>query len=188
MRLNDEADEGKVSKEAFVAGILKYELLRRPADQGLLPPGLSALGREEEAADRSDALVLRLVGHARERVEELSPTSRPIPGGPTPGRTTGPRSIATGVAAKFDKARKLLEQMQAEEGYEEDQADVSYWIGRCLVRLDKPAEAVAAFSEAIRLDPDNAAAYRARGEHYEKLGEKAKAEADSRQGEGIGGG
>ena len=79
---------------------------------------------------------------------------------------------------RFAKAQKLLEQMQDEEGYDEELADVSYWLGRCLVRLNKPSEALEAFSEAIRLDPENAPAYRARGELYKKLGEKAKAEAD----------
>ena len=63
---------------------------------------------------------------------------------------------------------------------------MSYWIGRCLARLNKPAEAVAAFSEAIRLDPDNAPAYRARGEQYQKLGEKAKAEADLAKAKALG--
>ena len=55
---------------------------------------------------------------------------------------------------------------------------MSYWMGRCLARLGKSAEALTAFTEAIRLDPENAAAYRARGELYEKLGEKAKSQAD----------
>ena len=80
---------------------------------------------------------------------------------------------------QIDKARKLLQRMRKEQGYEEERSDVSYWIGRCLARLGKRTAAVAAFSEAIRLDPENAAAYRARGEQYQKLGEKAKAAADA---------
>jgi Flp pilus assembly protein TadD len=68
--------------------------------------------------------------------------------------------------------------MRDEKGYEEDQSDANYWIGRCLARMNKPAEAIAALSEAIRLDPESAAAYQARGRLYQKLGEQAKAQAD----------
>ena len=71
VRLNDEADRGRVSKEAFVAGILKYELRAAQRTRAFYLERLPPLGREEEAADRPDALVLRLVGHAGERAEEF---------------------------------------------------------------------------------------------------------------------
>jgi Flp pilus assembly protein TadD len=79
---------------------------------------------------------------------------------------------------KFTRAQKILEQMREEEGYDEELSDISYWLGRCLIRLNKPTEAIEALNEAIRLDPESAPAYRARGELYRKLGEKSKAEAD----------
>ena len=68
--------------------------------------------------------------------------------------------------------------MLAEEGYDEERAEVYYWIGSCLLKLNDPAGALAAFNGAARLDPHNAAAYRGRGDAYEKLGQKDKAEAD----------
>ena len=64
-------------------------------------------------------------------------------------------------------------------------ANISYWLGRSLAGLNKPSEALEAFNEAIRLDPENAPAYRARGELYNKLGEKEKAEADLAKAKGL---
>jgi Flp pilus assembly protein TadD len=68
--------------------------------------------------------------------------------------------------------------MCGEEGYGDDEGDVHYWMGRCLERLHMPAEALKAFGEAIRLDPDNAPAYQARGKLYQQRGENDKAQAD----------
>ncbi len=82
------------------------------------------------------------------------PTNRRIPGGRTPACTTGPRSTASGGAAGSPRPAKLLEQMHDEDGYDEELADVSYWLGRSLVRLNKPTEALDAFNEAIRFDPE----------------------------------
>ena len=130
VRLNDEADRGRVSKEAFVAGILKYELQAAQRTRAFYLQRLSALGREEEAADRPDALVLRLVGHAGERAEEffrqvgvslaavrprarlghgpplLAP--RPVRQGPrTLGADAGRRGLRRGAGRRFLLARAL---------------------------------------------------------------------------------
>jgi Flp pilus assembly protein TadD len=53
------------------------------------------------------------------------------------------------------------------------------WIGRCQARLGKPAAAIAAFTEVIRLDPEDPDAYQARGEVYRQIGDAKKADADS---------
>jgi Tfp pilus assembly protein PilF len=42
-----------------------------------------------------------------------------------------------------------------------------------------------AFDEAIRIDPEHADAYEARGEAYLKMGETAKAEADCKKAEQL---
>jgi Flp pilus assembly protein TadD len=177
VRLNEEADQGKVSKEAFVAGILKYELL---------------------AAQRTRAFYLQVfLPWAEKKKLPTDPTLWFCDWWDTP--ETVLKSFADKSAypwrpyarvhdwatvhrywrrGKDEKALKLLEQMRAENDYDDELSDVSYWIGRCLIRLNKPKEAISALSEAIDLDPENAPAYRTRGEVYEKLGEKSKAAAD----------
>src|SRR5262252_6060189 len=53
--------------------------------------------------------------------------------------------------------------------------------GVTLLKEKKYAEAVAAFTEVIRLDPANVSAYRWRGQAYAALGDEARAEADHDQ-------
>jgi tetratricopeptide (TPR) repeat protein len=178
VRLNDEADEGKVSKEAFVAGILKYELLAAQrtrafyvrvflpwAEKRKLPTNPSLW-----FCDWWDTPEGALASFSDKAAYPWRPYAR------THDWATVHRHWRHG---QFNKARKVLQRMRDDEGYEEERSAVSYWLGRCLARLDKATDAVAAFSEAIRLDPESAAAYRARGEQYQKLGEKAKAQADA---------
>jgi tetratricopeptide (TPR) repeat protein len=177
VRLNDAAAEGTVSKKAFVAGIVQYELL---------------------AAQQTRAFYLRVfLPWAEKKTLPTDPKLWFCDWWDTPKNVL--RSFTDKSAypwrpyarthdwatvhlfwrqGKFLNSKRLLDKMQKEEGYEEDDSDVSYWLGRCLVHLKKPNEAIAAFNEAIRLDPKSADAYRARGELYQKLGEKAKAEAD----------
>jgi tetratricopeptide (TPR) repeat protein len=184
VRLNDEADEGKVSKEAFVGGILKYELLAAQRTrafylQVFLP------WAEQKKLPTDPALWFCDWWDAAENVLRNFTDKSEYPWRPY-GRTYDWAAVhRRWRGGEFEKVQKLLQEMQAEEGYEEEEADVSYWIGRCLARLNKPAEAVAAFSEALRLAPDNAPAYRARGEQYQKLGEKDKAEADLAKAKGL---
>jgi len=177
VRLHEEAEEGKLSKEAFVAGILKFELLAAQRTrafyvQQFLPwtakkrlPTDPTLwfcewwdAPESVLASFTDRTAYPWHPYAREH--DWATVHRYWHGG------------------DFDKAIKLLDQMRIEEGYEEDRAEVYYWLGRCLAKLNKSAEALAAYDESIRLDPQSAPAYRARGEVYEKLGEKTKAAAD----------
>lgn len=55
--------------------------------------------------------------------------------------------------------------------------------GKTEAELDK---AIAAYSEAIRLDPAHAVAYYNRGLAYKSLGDKVKAEADLARGRELG--
>lgn len=177
VRLHDEADEGKVSKGAFVAGILRYEL--RAAQQTrafylqvFLP------WAEKTSLPTDPSLWFGDWWETPDTVLKGFTDRSTYPWNPY-GRTYDWAAVLRHWRQnRIRRATRLLEQMQKEKGYEEDRADVQYWIGRCLVRLDEPAEAIVAFTEAIRLDPANAAAYQARGQVYEKLGEKSKAQAD----------
>jgi Flp pilus assembly protein TadD len=177
VRLNNEAEQGKVSKEAFVSGIVKYEL--RAAQQTrafYVQVFLPWAEKNQLATDPSlwfcnwwDTPETALKGFTNKSAYPWRPYAR------THDWATVHRHWRS---SKFQKALSLLEQMREEEGYEEDQSEVQFWIGRCLARLNKPAEAIAALGEAIRLDPENVAAYQARGRIYQKQGEEAKAKAD----------
>jgi len=77
-------------------------------------------------------------------------------------------SSLTGYGAEPDPATKAFDEGSA-----------------CLVSGDFDS-AIAAFTEAIRLDPEDAEAYYGRGVAYEKKGEKSKAEEDFAQAKKLG--
>lgn len=177
VRLNDEADEGKVSKQDFVDGILRRELL---------------------AAQQTRAFYLRVfLPWASKQKLPTDPTLWFCDWWDTPDDVLQNFSDKTVYPwrpyarthdwatvhhhwrhEKHAKALKLLKQMCGEEGYADEESDVHYWMGRCLEQLQKPDEAIAALTDSIRLDPDNAAAYQARGKLYKRLGRNDEAEAD----------
>lgn len=178
VRLNKEADLGKLSKEAFVGGILKDELQAAQRTRAFYVHMFLPWMAEQRLAtnpahwfcdwwDTTD----NVLTHFTDRSEY-------------PWRPYG-RTYDWAAVHRYwhdsptEKTEKLLREMLAEPGYEDEQSDVWFWIGRCRARLGKPTEAVAAFSESIHLEPHDPATYRARAEQYEKLGEHAKAQADT---------
>jgi len=177
VRLNNEAEEGKVSKRAFVEGILKYELEAAQQTRAFyIHEYLPWAEKHRLPTDPSlwfcdwwDTPKTVLKSFTDKSAYPWRPYAR------THDWATVHRYWRH---RQYAKAVKLLKEMYGEEGYEDDDADVQYWIGRCLVRMNKPAEAVAALTKAIHLDPESSEAYQARGEAYQELGETAKAEAD----------
>jgi tetratricopeptide (TPR) repeat protein len=177
VRLNEEADRGKVSKEQFIAGILKYEMLATQhtrafyvhvflpwAEKKKLPtnPGLWF-------CEWWDTPEMAMKHFTDKSTYPWRPYARVY------DWATVHRYWRHG---KFDKARKLLEEMRTDEDYDDELYDVLYWLGRCLLRLDKPKDALAALNESLEMNPHNSAAYRTRADVYDKLGEKEKAKAD----------
>ncbi len=136
VRLNDEADAGKVSKKAFVAGILKYELraaqqTRAFYVQAFLP------WVEKKKLPTDPTLWFCDWWDAPGGVLQSFTDKSAYPWRPY-ARTHDWATVHLHWRhGKFTKALKLLEQMRAEEGYEDDRDDVDYWIGRCRERLDK---------------------------------------------------
>jgi len=184
VKLHEEADEGRVSKEEFVAGILKYELL---------------------AAQQTRAFYVQVyLPWAEKKRLPTNPTLWFCDWWDTPDTVLSSFTDKSGYpwrpygrehdwatvhrywrSAEYQQSLKLLKQMSIEEGYEDEASDVWYWIGRCYLKLNQPQEAVEAFSEAIRWEPHNADAYRARGEAYQLLGQKERASADLKKAEEL---
>ena len=178
VRLNDEAEEGSVSKRAFVGGILKHELAAAQQTRAFYVQVFLPWA-EKNKLKTDPTLWFCAWWDSPDAALKSFPDKSAYPWHPY-GRTHDWATVHHRCRhGQFDKAESLLRRMLDEEGYEDEQYEVWCWIGRCLAKLDKPADAVAAFSKAIVLDPDSSAAYRARAEQYEKLGEKAKAADDA---------
>ncbi|MEN6452342.1 MAG: tetratricopeptide repeat protein [Thermoguttaceae bacterium] len=178
VRLNDEADQGKISKEAFVGGILKSELLAAQRTRAFYVRVFLPWAAKQKLAT-NPAHWFCDWWDSTENLLASFPDKSLYPWHPY-GRTYDWMAVHRHFhAGKFEDALKVLKEMRTENGGEDDESVVCFWAGRCLAKLGKPSDAVTAFSDAIRVDPENAAAYRARAEQYQKLGEKGKAEADS---------
>jgi tetratricopeptide (TPR) repeat protein len=176
-RLNDEADRGKVSKEQFVAGILKYELLaaqhtRAFYVQVFLP------WAEKKKLPTDPALWFCDWWDTPEKAMQHFSDKSAYPWRPYARVYDWATVHRCWRHAEFAKAQTLLEEMRTEDNYDDELYDVLYWLGRCLLRLDKPKEALSALNESIEQNPHNAAAYRTRAEVHDKLGDKSNAEAD----------
>jgi Flp pilus assembly protein TadD len=187
VRLNDEAAEGKLSKNAFVAGILRYELLAAQQTRAFYLRVFLPWAEKKKLPTDPKLWFCDWWDTPRTVLQSFTDKSE-YPWRPYARTHDWATVHRFWRQEKYLKAKKILEQMIEEEGYDEEDSDVSYWIGRCYVHLNKPAEAIEAFTEAIRLEPHSAESYRARGEVYEKLGEKTKAEADLKMAKELEGG
>ena len=177
VRLNNEADAGKVSKKAFVAGILKYEL-RAAQQTRAFYVQVYLPWAEKKKLPTDPALWFGDWWDVPSAVLHSFTDKAAYPWRPY-GRVHDWATVhLQWRRAKISKAMTLLQKMRAEKGYDEDEVDVHYWIARCFERLGKRQDAVNELGEVIRLDPSNVDAYEARARLYEQLGEKKKAEAD----------
>jgi len=79
---------------------------------------------------------------------------------------------------KYREAAELLEGMAAEKEYTEDRLHVLLWLGRSRQEANMLDRAIEAFTEAIALAPSHANLYQFRGEVYRQQGKRAKADAD----------
>ena len=187
IRLSDEADEGRVTKDAFVAGILRYELAAAQRTRAFyVQVYLPWAEKKKLATDPS----LWFCGwwDTPEGVLKSFSDKSAYPWRPYAREHDWATVHRHWRGGNFQKAQKLLDEMCKETGYDEEIPDIFYWIGQCCAAQKKPAEAEKALSEAIRLDPEHAEAYAARGEVYEKLGEKEKAKADFEKAKKLEGG
>jgi tetratricopeptide (TPR) repeat protein len=140
VRLNDEADDGKVSKKDFVAGILKYELRAAQQTRAFYVQVFLPWAAKKKLPTDS-TLWFCDWWDTPEGVLQSFPDRSAYPWRPyarTHDWATVNRQWRQGL---FRKALGLLEQMRAEKGYEEDEQDVQYWIDRCRERLGKQAAA-----------------------------------------------
>jgi len=177
VRLNKEAAAGHVSKKAFVAGILKYEL-RAAQETRAFYVQVYLPWAEKKKSPTDPSLWFGDWWDVPSAVLNTFTDKSAYPWRPY-GRVHDWATVhLQWRRAKFSKAMTLLQKMRNEKGYEEDEVDVHYWIAHCFERLGKRQDAVNEWGEVIRLDPNNIDAYEARARLYEQLGDKKKADAD----------
>lgn len=177
IRFHEDAEQGKLTKEEFVGGILKLELLAAQQTRAFyLNQFLPFAAKKKLKTDPT--LWFCEWWDSPDTVLESFTDKTAYPWHPYAREFDWIAVHRLWQEKEFGKAVKLFDKMLAEESHEDEQSEVKYWVGSCLVELGKTTKALAAFNESIRLDPGNSDAYRGRGKLYEQLGEKSKAEAD----------
>ena len=186
VKLHEEAGEGKLTKEQFVAGIVRHEVVAAQQTRAFyltvyLPfaarnklPTQPALWFAEWWDQPDEALK----GFTNKWSYPWQPYSRQY------DWLTVERFFRQ---ADYDKAIKLLSTMCDESDGQDDHADVHLWLGRCRLGLKQPKDALAEFSTAEKMLPDYAEIYQYRSQAYEQLGEKEKADADAKKFKELGG-
>jgi Flp pilus assembly protein TadD len=176
-RLNDEAAEGKLSKEEFVARILKHELLAAQETRAFYVQVYLPWAEKRKLSTDPTLWFCDWWDSAAHVLDSFRDKAA-YPWHPYGRQYDWMAVHRLWQRDEFQKARAVLEKMRTEHGHDGDEGEVCCWLGRCLAKLGKPSEALAALNESISLDPEDSAAYRARGEVYRQLGKTAAADAD----------
>jgi tetratricopeptide (TPR) repeat protein len=135
IRLNREAEEGKISKTAFVDGILRYELQAAQQTRAFYVHVYLPWTEKHRIPTRPtlwfcdwwDTPDTVLQSFTDKSSYPWRPYAR------THDWTTVQRGLRQGL---FPKALRLLKQMRNEQGYEDEQPKVDYWIKQCREKLD----------------------------------------------------
>ena len=136
VRLNDEADEGNISKQDFVEGILQYEL--RAAQQTrafyvqVFLPWI-----EKKRLPTDPSLWFCDWWDTPEGVLQSFTDKTAYPWHPYARMHDWATVHRHWFQGNLPRAIKLLEQMRNEKGYEEEHEDVDDWIDRCREKLDE---------------------------------------------------
>jgi tetratricopeptide (TPR) repeat protein len=168
---------GHVSKHDFVAGIVKCELRAAQETRAFYVRTMLPWFEQKKLpteptlwfCDWWDSPQNALRGFTDKSAYPWRPYSR------THDWATVNRGWRLG---KIRKTLGMLREMHKEKGYEDDEAEVCYWSGLCLERLNRPNDAVTALDESIRLDSSDPEAYQARARILQKLGKADQAKAD----------
>lgn len=180
VKLHEEATEGKLTKEQFVGGIVRHEVVAAQQTRAFyLTVYLPFAARHKLATQPSlwfaewwDQPDEALKGFTNKSAYPWQPYSRQF------DWLTVERFFGQ---AEYQKAIDLLDALELDSAGKDDRADIHLWLGRCLSKQNKSKEALEEFAAAIELLPDYAEIYYYRAQAYEQLGEKEKAEADAKK-------
>jgi tetratricopeptide (TPR) repeat protein len=180
VKLHEDAGEGKLTKEEFVGGIVRHEVVAAQQTRAFyLTVYLPFAARHKlhtqpslwfaEWWDQPDEA---LKGFTNKSAYPWQPYARQY------DWLTVERHFRL---AEYDKAIELLDTMCDESDGQDDHADVHLWLGRCHLKQNQPKEAVEEFSTALKMLPNYAEVYQHRAQAYEQLGEKEKAAEDEKR-------
>jgi tetratricopeptide (TPR) repeat protein len=177
VQLHEQAAAGTISKEQFVEGIWNHEHLAAQETRAFyVQVYLPWVEKNKLTSD--PALWFAAIWDDAERTFSGFTDRAEYPWRPYARQYDWAAVRRLFQQGKPQEAAPLLEAMAAEAEYPHDAPRVWTMLGRCRLEMGQAAEAVAALSRAVELDPDQAEAYRHRADAHRRLGETQKAAAD----------
>jgi tetratricopeptide (TPR) repeat protein len=184
VRLRKEAEEGKISKEDYVAGIVKYEMLAAQKTRAYyVQVFLPFVEKKKLPTEPGLWFTLWWVRPDEALKQFTDKTAYPW----RPYARDHDWATVEGCwrRQQYEKAIELLNQMCAESEGMPDHAEVHLWLGRCRTQLKQYPEAVKELTSSIHLDPTDPVAFRNRAQVYRLMNENERAELDLKRAEEL---
>ena len=180
VELHKQAGEGKLTKEEFVGGIVRHEVVAAQETRAFYLQVYLPFAARNGLATQPGLWFAEWWDQPDEALKGFTDKSA-YPWQPYARQYDWLTVEHLFRQAEYDKAMQLLRTMCDESANQDDHADIHLWLGRCRMKLGQNKEALEEFNTALELLPDYAEVFRYRAEAYEKLGEKEKAAADEKK-------
>ena len=184
VRLHNEASQGKVAKDDFVSGILKFEVLAAQQTRGFYVDVYLPFAAKKKMSTDPELWFGSWWVQPDDAIKQFTDKTA-YPWRPYARDHDWVTVERLYRRRRFEKAIVLLKQMCAESDGLPDHADVHLWLGRCRTRLGQYSQAVQELTASIKLEPHSADAFRARAQAYRLLDEKEHADTDQKRAEEL---
>jgi tetratricopeptide (TPR) repeat protein len=178
--LHNRAAEGKLSKEEFVGGIVKHEVVAAQETRAFYLNVYLPFAAKQGLATQPSLWFAQWWEQPDEALRGFTDKSA-YPWQPYARQFDWLTVERLFRQFQYDEAIKLLGTMCDETANQDDHADIHLWLGRCRMKLNQPKEAVEEFTTALKFIPDYADAFQYRAQAYDQLGEKEKAAEDEKK-------
>ena len=180
VKLHEQAAEGKLTKEEFVGGIVRHEVVAAQETRAFYLQVFLPFAARHKLHTQPSLWFAEWWEQPDEALKGFTNKSA-YPWQPYARQYDWLTVERLFRQIEYDKAMQLLTSMCDESNNQDDHADIHLWLGRCRMKLKQHKEAVEEFTTALKFIPDYADVYHYRAEAYEELGEKEKSAADEKK-------
>lgn len=184
VRLHKEAADGKIAKDDFVSGIVKYEVLAAQQTRAFYVQMFLPFAAKKKLAT-DPALWFASWWIKPDEALKYFTDKTSYPWRPYARDHDWATLERYWRRRRYEKAILLLKQMCAESEGMPDHAEVHLWLGRCRMQLGEYSLAVEELTASIHLEPHDPVAFRARARAYRYLKETERADVDQKRAEEL---
>ena len=184
VRLRKEAEQGGMSKEDYVASILKPEMRAAQQTRGFYVDVFLPFAAKKKLPTEPGLWFTLWWVRADDAMKQFTDKSA-YPWHPYARDYDWAALDGYWRRKEYERALAHLEQMCAESEGLSDHAEVHLWAGRCRMQLGQYPEAVKELASSIHLDPKDAEAFRVRAQVYRLMKEDERADLDEKRAEEL---